>query len=389
MDRFRFSSEDLPQAERIPFYRDVVWQMMASLEVEPVDEEFSCKTHFICLPNLVVAYVAGSSVRARWTHIKAEPEKGPRLVLVMNLFGAGRLAHLGREATVAAGSSILFSSADASRMERSKSRFLLIGMPRKELVPMLTDPDAAMMSVVRNTIEPLRLLPAYIDLLIKEPALLEVAELRRLAVDHIHDLVALTVGATRDAAEIAAGRGLRAGRLRAIKADIAQNIAGDVTVAALSARHRLSERYVRKLFEGEDTPLSQFVLGERLIRVHRRFESELEAAAAPVAVPFAVAALAPFPVAVLTAAPLAAVAEARSGRSESEIEAAAAPVAVAPTVAALAPFPVAELTAAAFASLHLLHHGVRAGDLVSERKRLRGVHSQADGERRGGHRRCP
>jgi AraC-like DNA-binding protein len=134
---------------------------------------------------------------------------------------------------------------------------------------MLADPDAAMMSVVRNTIEPLRLLSAYIDLLIKDPALLETAELRRLAVDHIHDLVALTAGATRDAAEIAVGRGLRAARLRAIKADIAQNIAGDVTVAALSARHRLSERYIRKLFEGENTSLSQFVLGERLIRVHR------------------------------------------------------------------------------------------------------------------------
>jgi AraC-like DNA-binding protein len=266
---FRFSSGDLPRAERISFYRDVVWRMMASLDIEPVEEEFACNAHLYCLPRLGIAHVAGSSVRASWTHITAEADKGPGLVLVMNLFGAGTLAQLGREATVPTGSSILFSSSDASRMERSKSRFLLVAVPLKELAPMLVDPDAAMMSVVRNTIEPLRLLPAYIDLLIKDPALLEAAELRRLAVDHIHDLIALTVGATRDAAEIAVGRGLSAARLRAIKADIAQNIAGDVTAAALSARHGLSDRYIRKLFEGENTSLSQFVLGERLIRVHR------------------------------------------------------------------------------------------------------------------------
>jgi AraC-like DNA-binding protein len=267
---FRFSSEDLPRAERIPRYRDVVRQMrrVASFSIEPVGE-FSCKAHYIRLPGLGIASVSGSAMRASWTHITTEPGSGPGLVLVMNFFGAGRLAHLGREVAVPTGSSMLFSSAGPSRMERTKSRYLLIGMPQKELAPMLADPDAAMMSVVRNTIEPLRLLPAYINLLIKDPALLEAAQLRRLAVDHIHDLVALAVGATRDAAELAVGRGLRAARLRAIKADIAQNIAGDVTGPALSARHRLSERYIRKLFEGENTSLSRFVLGQRLTRVHR------------------------------------------------------------------------------------------------------------------------
>jgi AraC-like DNA-binding protein len=267
---FRFSSEDLPRAERIPRYRDMVWQTrrLASFNIEPVGEEFSCKALYIRLPSLGIAYVSGSAVRASWTHIAAESCSGPGLVLVMNLFGAGRLAHLGREAAVPPGSSVLFSRVGPTRMERSKSRYLLIGAPQKELAPMLADPDAAMMSVVRNTIEPLRLLPAYIDLLVKDPGLLETAELRRLAVHHIHDLVALTLGATRDAARIAAGRGLRAARLRAIKADIAQNLAGGVNVGALSARHRLSERYIRKLFEGESTSLSRFVLGQRLTRVH-------------------------------------------------------------------------------------------------------------------------
>jgi AraC-like DNA-binding protein len=124
------------------------------------------------------------------------------------------------------------------------------------------------MTAIPNTIEPLRLLAGYIGLLVKDHTLMETAELRRLAVHHVHDLLAMALGANRDAAEIAAGRGLRAARLRAIKADIAQNFAGDVTVAALSARHQLSPRYIRRLFESENTSLSQFVLGQRLTRVH-------------------------------------------------------------------------------------------------------------------------
>jgi hypothetical protein len=53
----------------------------------------------------------------------------------------------------------------------------------------------------------------------------------------------------RDVTEVAAGRGLRAARIRAIKIDISQNLPGEVTAAVLSAR--LSPRYICKLFEGE------------------------------------------------------------------------------------------------------------------------------------------
>ncbi|WP_119303703.1 LysE family transporter [Dongia deserti] len=101
-------------------------------------------------------------------------------------------------------------------------------------------------------------------------ALLGLLGLRLLwrAGDPVHDVVGLALGAMRDVAEITAGRGSRAARLRAIKADIAQNLEGDVTAAALSLRHRITPRYVRKLFEGENTSLSKFVLRLRLTRVY-------------------------------------------------------------------------------------------------------------------------
>jgi AraC-like DNA-binding protein len=265
----RFSSAQLRPGERVPFYRDVVSRTLAQFDVESVGENFSFEARIHRAPDLSVAWISeGDAVRIRRTREMAAAGR-QKLVLMVNLEGAATYSQRGREASVSPGSAVLLSGSEACRMERSASRFLLVCVPRALLTPMLLNPDAMLMSVVPHTTEALRLLTAYLHLLARDPALVATPELRRLAAHHVHDLVALAVGATHDANEIAARRGLRAARLRAIKADIDQNLAGDVTVAALSARHRLSPRYIRKLFEGEDASLSQFVLGERLTRVYR------------------------------------------------------------------------------------------------------------------------
>jgi AraC-like DNA-binding protein len=63
---------------------------------------------------------------------------------------------------------------------------------------------------------------------------------------------------------------LRAARMRAIKAEIAQSFQhGPVSVATLAQSQGVSPRYIQKLFEHEGTTLSKFVLGQRLARVHR------------------------------------------------------------------------------------------------------------------------
>jgi AraC-like DNA-binding protein len=266
-DYFDFSSEDLPPADRLPSYCDMVGRILARMDIEPVGESFSCNARFYRLRDLSIMSIAGSAVRVNRTHEMAEGSD--ELALVTYLEGVATVSQRGREVSVTRGSSILFSTADPLRIDRTTARFVCVGLPTAVLAPMLSNPDAALMSVMPSEIETLRLLTGYVDLLINNPALVETAEPCRLAVNHVHDLIALTVGARRDAAEIAVGRGLRAARMRAIKTDIAQNLEGDVTVAALSMRHRISPRYIRKLFEGENTSLSQFVLGQRLARVHR------------------------------------------------------------------------------------------------------------------------
>lgn len=87
---------------------------------------------------------------------------------------------------------------------------------------------------------------------------------------HLHDLAALAIGATRDAAAVANGRGVQAARLRTIKAAIVENLADrQLSIDTVAARHGVSPRYLSRLFESSATTFSEFVLAQRLNRAHR------------------------------------------------------------------------------------------------------------------------
>jgi AraC-like DNA-binding protein len=136
----------------------------------------------------------------------------------------------------------------------------------RALIPKIED---ALMQPLPGKTGVVRLLVGYLRVLEDEQTL-STTDLQHAVIAHIHDLAAVIVGATRDTAEIACGRGLRAARLRAVKTDITERLAnGDVGATALAIRHRVSTRYIHKLFESEGTTLSQYVLGQRLARVHR------------------------------------------------------------------------------------------------------------------------
>jgi AraC-like DNA-binding protein len=87
---------------------------------------------------------------------------------------------------------------------------------------------------------------------------------------HVLDLAALAIGARGDHAEIARLRGAKVARLRAIRSDILQELdREDLSSELIAARHGISARYVRKLFEHDGSSFSSFVLAERLAKARR------------------------------------------------------------------------------------------------------------------------
>lgn len=86
----------------------------------------------------------------------------------------------------------------------------------------------------------------------------------------MHEIVSYILGAARDGAAVEKARGPAAARLRAIKADIVENLCSrELTIVSVAERHRVTPRYVRKLFEGDGVTFSEFVLAQRLARARR------------------------------------------------------------------------------------------------------------------------
>jgi AraC-like DNA-binding protein len=149
------------------------------------------------------------------------------------------------------------------------THFFNVAIPAGVLAPMICDGNSLMPTVIPSGNPALRLLLDYVRVLDLNNHLAD-NEQRHAIAAHIRDLVALTIGATRDTAAIAAGRGMRAARLRAIKTDIKANLhRRGLLLNAVAARHGISPIYVRKLFNDESTSFSAFVLDARLARAHR------------------------------------------------------------------------------------------------------------------------
>jgi AraC-like DNA-binding protein len=142
-------------------------------------------------------------------------------------------------------------------------------MSRKAVAALVGRLDDVPMSLVPHGTEALSLLITY-ACTIADDLPLAAPELQRLAVSHMHDLMAATISAATGGRAVAEGRGIAAARLRAIMTDISANLAdGDMSVAEVAQRQGVTPRYVHKLFETEGLTFSSFVLGQRLARAHR------------------------------------------------------------------------------------------------------------------------
>ena len=188
----------------------------------------------------------------------------------LNLSGLSTVVSRRGETTLRDGDAMLLSySAGRTITRPALVDHRVIRLPRALLRPLVHDIDDAVLRPIPRGTGMLNLLRGYADALFDDPVL-GAPDVRQLLVTQLCDLVAVTIGATRDAAAVAEGRGVRAARLRAIKTDIEAHLAlGDVSAASVARRQKVPDSYIRKLFEGEQTSFSEFVLGRRLLRVHR------------------------------------------------------------------------------------------------------------------------
>ena len=261
----RLSTDMMPARHRVAIWREEFARQFLHLDIEPRDpEHFRADTTLRMLPGLKIASCVVSA--SLWRRTRRMIGSGAEEIGVM--FGwAGpatfsQRGHLFELGFGDAATSLNSEPADLV-LPGAISRHVGLIVPLAPLAGLLRGGDATPRRIPRSN-EPLRLLWDYLCSL-EDNLTLASPGLQQSVVTHVHDLIALALGASRDGSEIAARRGLRAARLCAVKANVRASLANaELSVAIVARRQGITPRYLHMLFEDEGSTFSQFLLGERL-----------------------------------------------------------------------------------------------------------------------------
>jgi AraC-like DNA-binding protein len=264
----RFSLGNAPSRERPWMLQQCFARLGFTYDVTPLsDVPIEADVVLHALPGLRIA--AGRLGGATHRRVRALVEDGTEdYGLLINMRGSYRIAQGKDDLVLDDGEAVLVSCSHPNTLaHQPPGDVITLRVPRAQLAPLVNGvEDHTLRRIPRGTAA-LSLLTSYIELAWAGP---RARDVQHLMAAHVHDLMALTLGATRDAAHTARGGGLRAARFHAIKQDIAKSLAQpDLSVLTLAKRHACTPRFVQRLFEAEGTTFTEYVLAQRLARAHR------------------------------------------------------------------------------------------------------------------------
>jgi AraC-like DNA-binding protein len=263
----RLSTDEFPERVRVSAWIERYAREILRLdaEIEP-DVPFNSDLSINVAPGLGI--VSGSISRCRLIRTPQLLADGMDNLFLQCPSAPMRVFQRGREVELGAGDAILISSGETGGVDFSDMNLAVLSLSRAAIESRLSDPGGAHLRPVPRGTEALRLLNHYLSApltLMTTPRALQ-----RVYIDHVYDLVALALGATRDAEAIAKGRGLAEARMRVIKDDILANSHNpDLAIGAVAKRQGVTPRYIQMLFEAEGTTFSQFLREQRLAQADR------------------------------------------------------------------------------------------------------------------------
>jgi AraC-like DNA-binding protein len=260
---FHFSTDAYREHERVAAWREAFGRTLLNIDIAPRSEDgFHASAKLFRFADLGL-------IRASTSPVHQCNSKS----LITNddiCFGGvmdGRwdASQLGRSEDLHPGDCVLLSNGDVGALTLpDECRYTVFSVPRSVMAPLVPDLGALFARRVPASNPALRLLMRYLELG-HEDHLAASPELQAAFTNHVCDLLALTLGATRDAAELARTRGVSAARLRAMQDDIRKICSSpDLSVHTIAARHGVSARYVQRVFEESGSTFTGYVTEQRL-----------------------------------------------------------------------------------------------------------------------------
>ncbi|PWT86663.1 MAG: AraC family transcriptional regulator [Proteobacteria bacterium] len=264
---FHFSTDAFSQRERITAWRELVGRSIVNVDIEPLDAgRLRADASACLLPGLGLIFAYSDAHRCNHPR---ELIKNDDLSFMAASALRWTASQLGRHPTLGPGEGVLMSNADVGSMTLSDSRFVAFSVPRAAIAGLVPDVGAAIARPIPANNPAFKLLQGYLATANDVQGLVT-PELQQLAVTHVYDLLALALGATRDVAATATGRGVRAARLAAAKAFVHRHLhRSDLRADSVAAHLGVTPRYVHMLFEPDGLSFLDYVRAERLALAYR------------------------------------------------------------------------------------------------------------------------
>ena len=214
----RLSLAAAPERARVTMLRECFARIGFRYEMDRLsDIPFEADLALNMLPDVLImtGKLHGSRNRRTRELVEGDPDD---VALLVNLHGAHLIEQDGKEVVLGDGEAVLVSSADPSSFTHKPPGDILgLRVPRSRLAPLLKNSEASFMRKIPRETAAIGLLRTYVGLTWDE-GVAKSPELQHVMASHIYDLMAVAIGATRDAEAVAEVSGLHAARLAAITA---------------------------------------------------------------------------------------------------------------------------------------------------------------------------
>lgn len=260
---FHFSTDAFRAHERTDAWREVFGRALLSIDIAPQSNDgFRASAAIFYSPRLGLLRAASSAAK-----------QGNRRSLITNddltftwmLSSRLSASKRGRNVDLGPGDGVLMSNGDVGEIAfPEECRYAGLRLPKATLARLVPDIGVLIARRVPASNPALRMFARYVGLGQRDLIAADTA-LQDAFADHACDLVALALGATRDASEVARSRGVPAARLLAMKDDLRRNChRPDLSVHVIAGRYGVSARYVQRLFEESGETFTQFITEQRL-----------------------------------------------------------------------------------------------------------------------------
>jgi AraC-like DNA-binding protein len=272
-----FSSADLPAEldERTRFSRwtEVMTQIFGRRHVVgTVDRPFSARSELVRYGSVALGRHEATLAGTDRTSADVAADGVDNFMLTLNP-GTARIAFTqrGRQTILAPGSWTLLSLAEVAsiRWEQNgtsgHSEWLNAVIPRRQILELVGTADDLVVMPIDAGRPAVQHLRQYVRILFGPDGLSGASALAAHIGTTLLDLIALSLGAEREAAELARMRGLRAARLQEIVAEIkARFVDPTFSPADVARKLGLSVRYIQNLMQQSGSSFTEQVLELRL-----------------------------------------------------------------------------------------------------------------------------